>query len=297
MKSQDKTNLYDILGLKIDAVTIDESLDTLASQITGGQSSRSFCMIKPYVEFASKANTDPKVRTILGTMDLVVADGVSLQWAASYLYGKPATKPSLAKLVRSLMGWIQKDTWRDQILPEKFAGITHTARLFDRAQEEGWSVGVIGGTNPPQVIAGELRKRWLDLDLVEVWSGYSNSAKAMDFTAWQNDKVLSKVIPEIQEKKLDLLCVGMGFPRQEIFMDTFREVGLAKVMIGEGGSFDYQEMGGSISRAPAWMRRFGLEWLWRLVRQPSRIIRQAAIPRFIFAVHRQARKNWSVKSG
>ncbi len=296
MKPQDKTNRYDILGLQIDAVMINESLDILAKQIAGGRSSGSFCMIKPYVEFASKASTDPKIRTVLGTMDLVVADGVSLQWAASYLYGKPATKPSLAKLVRSLMGWIQKDTWRDQILPEKFAGITHTAQLFNRAQKEGWSVGVIGGTNPPQVITGELRKRWPDLDLVEVWSGYSNSAKTMDFTAWQNDRVLSKVIPEIQAKKLDLLCVGMGFPRQEIFMDTFREVGLAKVMIGEGGSFDYQEMGGSIRRAPAWMRRFGLEWLWRLLRQPSRITRQVAIPRFILAVHRQARGNWQTKS-
>jgi N-acetylglucosaminyldiphosphoundecaprenol N-acetyl-beta-D-mannosaminyltransferase len=296
MKYHAKNHRYDILGLQVDAITINDSLDIVADQIAIKQGDRSFCMIKPYVEFASKANTDPKVRKILGAMDLVAADGVSLQWAASYLYGKPTTKPNLLKLVRSLFSWVQKATWRNQILPEKFAGITHTVQLFNRAQKEGWSVGVIGGTNPAQVIAGELRKRWPDLDLVEVWSGYSESARAMDFSAWQNDEVLSKVIPEIQAKKLDILCVGMGFPRQEFFMNTFQNAGLAKVMIGEGGSFDYQEMGGSIRRAPAWMRRFGLEWLWRLLRQPSRITRQVAIPRFILAVHRQARGNWHTKS-
>lgn len=296
MKSQNNTNRYDILDLKVDAVTIDVSLDILTKQIANRKSGRSFCMIKPYVEFASRSNRDPEIKKILETMDLVAADGVSLQWAASYMHGRPTTKPNFFKLIRSLAIWLQKPTWRDQILPEKFAGITHTTRLFDRAQKEGWSVGVIGGTNQPEIIARELGKRWPSLDLAGVWSGYSESAKAMDFTAWQNDEVLSKVIPAIKAKNLDVLCVGMGFPRQEIFMDTFRDVGLAKVMVGEGGSFDYQEMGGSIRRAPAWMRRFGLEWLWRLLRQPSRISRQLAIPRFVLAVHRRARENWSLKN-
>jgi N-acetylglucosaminyldiphosphoundecaprenol N-acetyl-beta-D-mannosaminyltransferase len=61
------------------------------------------------------------------------------------------------------------------------------------------------------------------------------------------------------------------------------------VLIGEGGSFDFREMGGGIRRAPGPLRRLGLEWLWRLVREPRRLGRQLAIPRFVLAVQREAR--------
>jgi N-acetylglucosaminyldiphosphoundecaprenol N-acetyl-beta-D-mannosaminyltransferase len=62
------------------------------------------------------------------------------------------------------------------------------------------------------------------------------------------------------------------------------------VLIGEGGSFDFRELGGRIRRAPPGLRRVGLEWLWRLGREPRRLRRQLAIPRFVVAVHRQARR-------
>jgi N-acetylglucosaminyldiphosphoundecaprenol N-acetyl-beta-D-mannosaminyltransferase len=58
------------------------------------------------------------------------------------------------------------------------------------------------------------------------------------------------------------------------------------VVIGEGGSFDYNQLGGGIKRAPKWMRKSGLEWLWRLLIQPSRFRRQLAIPLFIKKVRR-----------
>jgi N-acetylglucosaminyldiphosphoundecaprenol N-acetyl-beta-D-mannosaminyltransferase len=61
------------------------------------------------------------------------------------------------------------------------------------------------------------------------------------------------------------------------------------VLIGEGGSFDYDQLGGSIKRAPAWMRKLSLEWLWRLIIQPKRIRRQLAIPNFIKQVRKEKR--------
>ena len=61
------------------------------------------------------------------------------------------------------------------------------------------------------------------------------------------------------------------------------------VLIGEGGSFDFRELGGGIRRAPAPVRRLGLEWLWRLLREPSRLRRQLAIPQFVVLVQRRAR--------
>ncbi len=295
MKARDSYLHTDILGMRVDAVTIDESLQIISQQIDRGTGAKSFVVIKPYVEFAMQSKANPTVEALLNRADLSVADGVSLQWAASYLYGKPASKPTVLKLGRSLLGWIQRANWREQILPEKFAGITHTLRLFDQAEQKAWRIGVIGGLNPPAVITKELLQRWPKLQLGGVWSGFNHVSRSMDFSAWQDDTAFSATIGQIKQQKLDILCVGMGFPRQEMFMDAMRDQGLAKVLIGEGGSFDYQEMGGAIRRAPVWMRKLGLEWLWRLLRQPSRILRQLAIPRFILAVHRQARQNWSKK--
>jgi N-acetylglucosaminyldiphosphoundecaprenol N-acetyl-beta-D-mannosaminyltransferase len=56
------------------------------------------------------------------------------------------------------------------------------------------------------------------------------------------------------------------------------------VFIGEGGTFDFESFGGERKRAPQWVQRVGLEWLWRLILQPGRILRQLAVPRFIYRV-------------
>ena len=63
------------------------------------------------------------------------------------------------------------------------------------------------------------------------------------------------------------------------------------VLVGEGGSFDFRELGGGIRRAPQVVRRIGLEWLWRLLREPWRLRRQLAIPAFILEIHRGARRD------
>ena len=62
------------------------------------------------------------------------------------------------------------------------------------------------------------------------------------------------------------------------------------VLIGAGGSFDFREMGGAIRRAPAPVRRAGLDWLWRLLREPWRLRRQLAIPQFVLRVQREVRR-------
>jgi N-acetylglucosaminyldiphosphoundecaprenol N-acetyl-beta-D-mannosaminyltransferase len=83
----------------------------------------------------------------------------------------------------------------------------------------------------------------------------------------------------------------MGFPAQERLMSALTARLQRGVFIGEGGSFDYRELGGHAQRAPAWMQRSGLEWFWRLLREPRRWRRQLAIPRFIWAVHRETRSH------
>jgi N-acetylglucosaminyldiphosphoundecaprenol N-acetyl-beta-D-mannosaminyltransferase len=88
----------------------------------------------------------------------------------------------------------------------------------------------------------------------------------------------------IQPHKPHVLLVAYGHPGQELWIDRMKDQPGVAVAIGVGGAFDY--LTGRVPRAPAWMRRAGLEWLFRLVRQPWRIRRMAVLPLYAFRVLR-----------
>jgi N-acetylglucosaminyldiphosphoundecaprenol N-acetyl-beta-D-mannosaminyltransferase len=88
----------------------------------------------------------------------------------------------------------------------------------------------------------------------------------------------------IRAHKPQVLLVAYGHPKQELWIDRMRESLGVAVAMGVGGSFDY--LTGRIPRAPAWMRRAGLEWLFRLIRQPWRVRRMAVLPLYALRVLR-----------
>lgn len=96
----------------------------------------------------------------------------------------------------------------------------------------------------------------------------------------ENDKALA----EISDASPDLLYVCLGAPRQEKWMYENRGSVAAKLMIGLGGSVDFYA--GEAPRAPLFFRKLGLEWLYRLIRQPSRLGRMLVIPKYLRAVKR-----------
>ena len=91
-----------------------------------------------------------------------------------------------------------------------------------------------------------------------------------------------KIIKDIQSKKPDLLFVCLGFPKQELWIDSHKDALGAKVCMGLGGSLDV--FAGTVKRAPKGFQKLGLEWLYRLLKQPSRAIRMLALPKFGFTV-------------
>ncbi len=276
-----RNNTIDILGVEVDKLTITEANNTIAQFVNTPLKNRSKIVVKPYVEFLTAAQNNPEIKNILNAADLCIADGVSLQWAASFLYGQPAKKT--LKVPRSGLRWLQNTEWRNQVLPEKMAGVTQTKALLTLAEKNKWRIGIIGGLNSPEEIHNAVIKRFPKLAFVKTWKGFFEPEEVAQHKE-------GDVVKEIIEAKLDVLFVAMGFPRQERFMFRNRENKLAKVMIGEGGTFDYSEMGGPIKRAPLWMQKSGTEWLWRLLRQPKRIGRQSSIPKFVWLVKKQSKQ-------
>ena len=85
-----------------------------------------------------------------------------------------------------------------------------------------------------------------------------------------------KVIAEINSLKPNVLFVAMGAPRQEKWIYENKDKLKVDIAAGQGGTFDYEA--GTIKRAPVWMQKCGIEWLWRLIKEPKRIKRMAVLP-------------------
>lgn len=102
---------------------------------------------------------------------------------------------------------------------------------------------------------------------------------------FQDDR---EVIAQVRQSGANVLLTALGCPRQELWMRQHAEELGVKVGIGVGGTFDVYA--GRLNRAPQWMIRLGLEWLYRLVLQPSRWMRMLALPRFAMRVLLQGRR-------
>lgn len=257
-----------VLDLEFDPLKESEVLDRIGQAISR-QRRLSFRYVKPYVAFFRSASKDESVRRAINGADLVIADGVGAQWAASYLAGE---KHSLWHWLHSILINMRQDAWLTRVIPERGAGVDTTHQLLLKAAQHGWRVGVLGGRDP-QRLERSLLDRYPLLQIGGVWSGY--------FAARSESKLLGRIV----EAKLDILFVALGHPKQELFMQTYKERGLARVLIGEGGTFDYDEMGGSLKRAPRWMRQVGLEWLWRILMRPADIRKSTAILPFMWRVY------------
>jgi N-acetylglucosaminyldiphosphoundecaprenol N-acetyl-beta-D-mannosaminyltransferase len=161
-------------------------------------------------------------------------------------------------------------------LPQAMRGVDFTWEMLSALSDAGLSVFLLGG-KPTEVegAAAVIRERLPTLHLRGARQGHFRTSGR------ENEAVVS----EINEAAPDVLLVGMGFPRQERWIAESLETLNVKVAVAEGGSFSF--MSGMRPRAPGWMRRSGLEWLYRLGRQPGRIGRQMAIPQFMWLVLRE----------
>ena len=92
------------------------------------------------------------------------------------------------------------------------------------------------------------------------------------------------MLQKIKDSKANIVFVALGVPRQEDFITKLRDYANNAVAIGVGGSFDV--ISGTLPRAPKWMQRFGMEWLFRLCLEPKRIYRIMEIPLFVIEVMR-----------
>lgn len=201
-------------------------------------------IVAPNVEFIMQAQKDKKFFDILKTAKLATPDSIGV-----IIAGKKQGKP----------------------FKERIPGQSYLRKVFEVGEKEGWTFYLLGGENDvPKKAKEHLETLYPKAKIVGYHEGF-----------FKEDPE-SKVIEEINSLKPNVLFVAMGAPRQEKWIYDNRENLKVDIAAGQGGTFDYEA--GTVKRAPIWMQKCGLEWLWRLVRDPKRIKRMIVLPVFLFKV-------------
>jgi N-acetylglucosaminyldiphosphoundecaprenol N-acetyl-beta-D-mannosaminyltransferase len=216
-------------------VGMSEALDRIAGW-AGAAPFR--LVVTPNVDHIVTLQRNPDFQQAYDRCALSLADGVPLLWAARYLGLPPLEKVSGSDL-----------------LPE----------LCRRAAAEGRSVFFAGGRSPDD-LAGALqivRARFPGLDA---------AGHCPPFGFERDPAATDALLAAIAEFQPDLLLLACGAPKSEIWMDRHRDRLARGVGIGIGAGLDF--LTGRDRRAPRWMQRYGLEWLWRLARSPRRLAKR-----------------------
>ena len=149
-------------------------------------------------------------------------------------------------------------------------GIETLERLLEIANENGYSVYFVGAKDEIlQKAIVNIKSKFPNIVVKGQHNGYFKDGSPEE----------EQILKDIEEKKPDLLIAAMGFPKQEIFLTKTQT---PKVSIACGGSLDV--MSGEVKRAPRWMQKVGLEWFYRLIKDPGRIKRQIVIPVFLWKI-------------
>lgn len=151
-------------------------------------------------------------------------------------------------------------------------GIELARQLLEYAAQHRWSVALVGGN--PEVMERLQQRLAVEIPGLQI---------ALAIHGYQDAEAWPGLEQSLLQAKPDLVLVALGVPRQETWIQRLR-AGQPGLWMGVGGSFDVWS--GSKKRAPAWMGRCQIEWLYRLLQEPSRCRRMLALPAFALAVLR-----------
>lgn len=226
-----------ILGVPIDDLDMSQALMRLEQFIALGRSTgKSHQVATINADFVVNSLNDSELRRILQESDMATADGMPLVLGARLL-GVP--------------------------LADRVTGADLVPALAERAAQKGYSIFLLGARPGVGIRAAEiLQERYPGLTIAGVIAPPNVPIQAMD----------RSILDQIKAAKPDILLVAFGNPKQEKWIRMYADTLAVPVCIGVGGTFDM--IAGITKRAPGWMQRAGLEWLYRLIQEPHRLWRR-----------------------
>ena len=235
-------------AVEVDRLSFVDALDAIEALVLRREGGAVFT---PNADHVVLADENPAFRDSYAAATLSLADGMPLLWGARLL-GRP--------------------------LPEKISGSDLVVPLLERAARLKWRVYLLGAGPGVAEKAAALLRASPGVDIVGVDAPFLHDPLSAAERA--------PIVDKIRAVAPDLLLVAFGAPKQELFIHAARAELGPLVALGVGASLDF--IAGNVARAPRWMSEHGLEWLYRLVREPRRLWRRYLLrdPRFALILWR-----------
>ncbi len=238
--------------LEILGVGIDKITGQEALQQIGAfiASGQPHQIVTANAEIIYQASKNEKMRSIINQAQMVTADGSGVVWASRQL-GQP--------------------------LSQRVTGIDLVNSICEQSAKDKWKIYILGSAPGVAATAAvNIRDKYPGCNIIGTHHGYFNA------------KEEKQILAELEQLRPDVLFVALGAPKQEYWIADHIEQLQIPVAMGIGGSMDV--LSGNVKRAPKWMQKLSLEWLYRLLIQPTRFKRMLALPKFMLAVKKQAKK-------
>jgi N-acetylglucosaminyldiphosphoundecaprenol N-acetyl-beta-D-mannosaminyltransferase len=225
-------NTVDMFGLSVSCFTLEEAAEKLSELAQSGKTSVVFTANTEAIVMMS---TNGEFRTAYKNADYVFPDGMPLVWFSRII---------------------------GERLPERVTGADLLPELCRIAEKKNLRIFFLGGTPEVTPIAVlNLLKRFPTLQVAGIATPWINLTDQKDLH--------SDLVNLINGSNSDIVFIGFGVPKQEIWIARNQYRLKTGVILSVGGSFDF--MAGKTIRAPLWMQKSGLEWLWRLLYEPKRL--------------------------
>ncbi len=242
-------NKRTIFGININNITFEEAMENIRGYLSGETLK---VIYTPNTEIVMAAKDDENLKSLINNGDMVTADGIGLIYA-----GKIKNKP----------------------IKERVTGFDLSMGILNIANENGYSLYLLGGKPGIGDLALEnIKREYSGIKIVGNHHGYFQGSHNGNPAHMEE----LDLIKNINDNIPDIIFVGLGFPGQENWINSNRDKIKSKLIIGNGGVIDI--LAGNAKRAPDIFIKLGLEWFYRLLKEPSRIKRQMALPKFMIKV-------------
>lgn len=223
-----------IIGVDVNVIDYDAAVSRI---IAAARAKVAYGVSALAVHGVTTGALDPAYRVRLNALELITPDGQPVRWAMKVLHG--------------------------QTLPDRVYGPTLTLKVCEAAAEEGLSIYLYGSRRA--VLDAWIKK--LKTMYPQLKIAGSEPSKFKHLTETENAEMLGR----IRSSGADIVFVGLGCPRQEIFVYENKDE-LSVPLLAVGAAFDFHA--GLLPQAPQWMQERGLEWAFRLYQEPKRLWRR-----------------------
>jgi N-acetylglucosaminyldiphosphoundecaprenol N-acetyl-beta-D-mannosaminyltransferase len=239
----------ELFGVEIDPLRMDQAVAQISAWVANGDGRCRF-VVTPNVDHVVMLQYHEGLKAAYRDAGMVLVDGAPVLWASRLLH--PA----------------------EERLPERVTGSDLVPALFEAAgEEQPLSVFLLGAApGVGERAATSIRRRWPAVEVVGTYS------PPLGFE--RDEQENKRILDLIGVAQPDVLVVGLGAPKQELWVHRYRDRLTAKVALCVGATIDF--LAGERSRAPLWMQSAGLEWLYRVASEPRRLAARYAKDAVIF---------------